>query len=70
MRLTILEPTATPKLRVSLSLTETVTAVACSKNKVSIVMRMDVCRVRTCSIADNGKQDHSDELLANMTTRR
>lgn len=32
--LTILEPTATPKLRVSLSLTETVTAVTCSVKKV------------------------------------
>ena len=34
---TILEPTATPKLRVSLSLTETVTAVTCSKNDTSVV---------------------------------
>ena len=31
--LTILEPTATPRLRLSLSLTDTVTAVTCSEKK-------------------------------------
>ena len=36
MALTILEPTATPKLRSILSLTETVTAVTCSKDEKSV----------------------------------
>jgi hypothetical protein len=55
MALTILDPTATPKLRVSLSLTETETAVTCSVDKiVQTEVRNASGASQTSSIAHNG----------------
>jgi len=52
------EPTATPRLRVSLSFTDTVTAVACSMKEASVFKEKRPCEktaLCTCCVADDGK---------------
>jgi hypothetical protein len=64
----MLEPTATPRLRVSLSLTETVTAVTCSVRIISAEPLETICnRGQTCSISNDWEENNTNKFLSDVS---